>query len=337
MRRMVIGAALAVLAMGPAAGAEAACKVGKIAELPVVMQRGRPLAHVQVNGRDLQFLVATAQPFSQISPTDAQALNLQVHTLPPSINRGRRITSYSEIDVRTADGEQRLQVTTARDFRFGGADFPNFELSVPPAARAGDIDGALGQNILGVTDVEYDLGHGAVRLFKVDGCENTAMAYWATDGSASVIEELPQQGTFLHTMAYATVNGQQMRVLLDSGAAHSVLSQAAAARAGILPTSPGVVAAGDVPDLDRGAVHTWIAPVASFQIGDEDIRATRLRVGDFDFRGFDMRLGADFLRSHRVYVSSSQRRIYFTYNGGPVFDLSTQPTAFVAPSPNAGD
>jgi hypothetical protein len=32
-----------------------------------------------------------------------------------------------------------------------------------------------------------------------------------------------------------------------------------------------------------------------------------------------MLLGADFLRAHRVYVAHSQRRMYFTYEGGPVF------------------
>ena len=32
-----------------------------------------------------------------------------------------------------------------------------------------------------------------------------------------------------------------------------------------------------------------------------------------------MLLGADFLHSHHVLISNSQNRIYFTYNGGPVF------------------
>jgi hypothetical protein len=33
-------------------------------------------------------------------------------------------------------------------------------------------------------------------------------------------------------------------------------------------------------------------------------------------------LGADFLRSHRVLVAHSQRKMYFTYAGGPVFPLN---------------
>jgi len=32
-----------------------------------------------------------------------------------------------------------------------------------------------------------------------------------------------------------------------------------------------------------------------------------------------MLLGADFLRAHRTLVSHSQRKMYFTYVGGPVF------------------
>ena len=32
-----------------------------------------------------------------------------------------------------------------------------------------------------------------------------------------------------------------------------------------------------------------------------------------------MLVGADFLRSHRTLVSHSQRKIYYTYTGGPVF------------------
>jgi tetratricopeptide (TPR) repeat protein len=36
-----------------------------------------------------------------------------------------------------------------------------------------------------------------------------------------------------------------------------------------------------------------------------------------------MLVGADFFLSHRIYVASSQRKLYFTYNGGPVFNLTT--------------
>ncbi len=69
-------------------------------------------------------------------------------------------------------------------------------------------------------------------------------------------------------------------------------------------------------------VRTYIAPFASFKFADgEEIKNARLRVADIDFEIADMLIGADFFLSHRIFVGNNQGKIYFTYNGGPVFDL----------------
>ena len=47
--------------------------------------------------------------------------------------------------------------------------------------------------------------------------------------------------------------------------------------------------------------------------------------GGLDLENADMLLGADFFLSHHVLVSNSQQKIYFTYNGGPVFMLNVKP------------
>ena len=51
-----------------------------------------------------------------------------------------------------------------------------------------------------------------------------------------------------------------------------------------------------------------------------------------------MLLGMDFLKAHRLLISNSQRRIYFTYNGGPVFkpgaaQAESKPAAPATPAP----
>ena len=33
----------------------------------------------------------------------------------------------------------------------------------------------------------------------------------------------------------------------------------------------------------------------------------------------DLLLGADFLLAHRIYIARSQKKLYFTYRGGPIF------------------
>jgi len=56
-------------------------------------------------------------------------------------------------------------------------------------------------------------------------------------------------------------------------------------------------------------------------------------MGDIGSPEADMLIGADFFLSHRVYVASSQRKLYFTYNGGPVFDLRSAPASMTASTP----
>ena len=100
------------------------------------------------------------------------------------------------------------------------------------------------------------------------------------------------------------------------------LTLAAAKRAGITPSDPGVKPAGATTGIGRGVLRTWIVPVKSFRIGDEEIHNTHLRIADATNLGRDMLIGADFFLSHHIYVANSQRKLYFTYNGGTVFNLA---------------
>ena len=110
-----------------------------------------------------------------------------------------------------------------------------------------------------------------------------------------------------------------------------MLSLRAAARAGIKTDSPGVVEAGYTRGTASGMVKTYIATASSFKIGDgEEIKNARLRIADSDLLDADMLLGADFFVSHHIFVANSQRKLYLTYNGGPVFNLTKTTSAITA-------
>jgi tetratricopeptide (TPR) repeat protein len=121
-----------------------------------------------------------------------------------------------------------------------------------------------------------------------------------------------------------------------------VLSLKAAARAGIKTDSPGVTEAGYSSGIGRGLVKNYIATASSFKIGDnEEIKNARLRIAELDLLDADMLLGSDFFVSHHILVSNSQRKLYVTYNGGPVFNLtktisatSAQPASAQAAEPS---
>jgi hypothetical protein len=131
----------------------------------------------------------------------------------------------------------------------------------------------------------------------------------------------------IHTVGEALLNGTKIRVVFDTGAPFSTLTLAAARRAGIRPDSPGVVVAGK---------SSWIGLFATFildEAGDEEMHNVRLRFSDFALDDADMLIGADFFRSHRIYVANSQDRLYFTSNGYPQFDVTSIAASTAASGP----
>ena len=286
------------------------CKVGRIAELPVTMNGLRPMVTAKINGVDAQFLADSGAFFSLISPASAEEYHLA--------------SSPTNVVIRGIGGSSMARVTTVKEFTLAGVPIHNVQFAVGGGQIVGAV-GLLGQNVFMLGDVEYDLSHGAIRLFKVDGCKG-AMAYWAKEGEAySVMDVAKPTSSSPHTTGIAFLNGTKLKVMFDTGADLSLLSLRAAERAGVTPDTPGVVKAGISGGLGRRAADTWLAPFDSFKIGDEQIQHTKLRFGDLSFPDTDMLIGADFFLSHRVFVASSQRKLYFTYNGGPVFNLTTGP------------
>jgi tetratricopeptide (TPR) repeat protein len=225
--------------------------------------------------------------------------------------------------VQGVGGVQRdLQAVSAENFTFAGVGFHNTDFVLLGRIGGNGIVGNIGENLMGPFDVEYDFANGAIRYFKATGCGYDAnLAYWSTGMSVSRIPIINPSGILTKVITNAKVDGHTIRVTFDSGAGLSVMSRNAAGRAGITVASEGVVNGGTSYGIYGKGLDSFLAPFASFGIGDEEIRNTRLRVADIDLPASDMLLGADFFLSHRILISNSQKKVYFTYNGGPVFRL----------------
>ena len=144
-----------------------------------------------------------------------------------------------------------------------------------------------------------------IRLLQPIACDKNALAYWAQNGEPySVMEIAWATQARPHTTGTALVNGARIHVMFDTGSAFSLLTLHAAERAGVTPDSAGVVKAGLIGGLGTRTEQTWIAPVQSFKIGDEEIKQTKLRFGDISLPEADMLIGTDFFLSHRIYVAS---------------------------------
>jgi predicted aspartyl protease len=312
-----------------------ACDMQQYLELPVTMMGLYPTVDAKINGTDVRLKIDSGAYYSSISTASAAELKLPTTPRPPGL---------AMVGV---GGIVYPSIAHAETLALGGATMHDVEFLTGGSESSGEA-GLLGRNILAVQDAEYDLNHGVVRLMRTQNCEHAQLAYWAgAADSYSVIDLIAPRirGYLLDTrkrgpdFAYqwsapAFVNGRQITVIFDSGAGVSALSLDAAMSIGIRPDSPGVVAAGATSGIGSGEVKTYLAPISSFKIGEEEIRNTRLYVVAIpSFGAAEMLIGADFFLSHRIFIANNEHKVFFSYNGGPVFNLTGTKQAVSASGP----
>jgi hypothetical protein len=208
------------------------------------------------------------------------------------------------------------------------------EFLVPLTASGFEIDGVLGTGFVLQKDLEFDIPHNLIRFMNPRNCSGDAVVYWRQAYSVTPLlgdarEEL---------MVQVTVNGHQVRAQIDSGSPRSSITVDTARSVGI-PLAPKAAPRQDaIGGIGAKEVDSVLGRIETFGFGDEVIHNTEILVADFGkFQREkqlgsniatstvddepEMLLGADFLRAHRVYIAESQRRIYISYEGGPVFEI----------------
>jgi tetratricopeptide (TPR) repeat protein/predicted aspartyl protease len=319
MRHPGFLAALATSSLWTAVAA-ANCQLQQLGTLRVDMHGLRPIVAAKINGVEARFALDTGSFFSMMSSDAAAQYQLKVTSV-----------SSNSFNVRGMGGEERARKTIVKSFDFLGLPLAGVPFLVVDQPFGDGYAGLIGQNLLRLSDVEYDLANGTVRFFKPVGCEQSPLAYWAVSTPYTAVELEPIGSIESHLRTTATINGHSVRVWFDTGSPRSFLSLDTAARAGITPDSPGVTLLGLSGGIGPGTNKVWSVPVDSFQIGGEKVQHTHLlmqdldpahRIGEIGDDMPDMLLGEDFFLSHRIYVAYGQRKLYFTYNGGPLFNLS---------------
>jgi len=291
-----------------AAGAAAQCRLVQSPPIPVTMMGWRPTIPAELDGHKTRLLVDTGAFFDTLSPAEAAQFNLPLSAAP----YGAYITGGL--------GNLVPKIASVRSLSVGPLSFGAATFLVAANDLGNGISGVLGQNLYQVLDVEFDFANGVMRFYHATDCDQGSMAYWAkaTGQSVSVVNLEERQPSNPHLLGTVRVNGHVIHAIFDTGAPTSLLSLAAARAVGVAPGSAGLVPVGTSGKL-------WSAPIDEIAIGDsEKIEHTHILVDDENFRfgfGVWMFIGADFFLSHRVYLSTSQSKLYFTYNGGRVFDL----------------
>ncbi len=312
-------AVLAMLAFGPVS---VACQIGNVAAIPVEIDRNQLMTQGQIDGRAIRALIDTGSNLSMVWRPALDRLGLRLLNAP---NRRSQIRLYGlggESTVYTTYVEYlRIQNFSARDIRLPVAgDLPN------------GIDFIFGEDFLSRQSVEFDLRHHVVRTMETSGCTPSELPYWAKTFSMADLIATPHSAQAIRVNVL--LNGHSVRAQLDSGSSISLLSKAVADSLGLHYVKTGRRLAG----IGRGALEISVADVRTFALGDETINNTQLQVAELDkyqkiqtirsripvaapVSAPPMLLGLDFLRAHRVLVDNATRKMVFTYEGGPVFQL----------------
>jgi predicted aspartyl protease len=324
MRQFGVGAMVALLAgFGFAGAASAACQLQTIAEYHLKMQGDQALIQASINGNPVWLLVDTGSYATIITRPAAAKLGL-------TLSRVEGLTTYG------VGGSDVTDAAMVSEFRLGDAVAHNVDLVVTGKdLESDDFQGLLGESILAQGDLELDFANGVMRIFRPHDCVGDQVVYW---GAAYSVAPIAPSVDPDELNVYVTLDGQRTIAKLDTGADPSFVTAGAAERAGMEQSAQAARAAAQSGAVSPTQIDSSVAVFQTFAIGDETIRNARLHVADLFAKDTetptnshlerkianlpDMLLGADFIHAHRIYVARSQGKIYFSYNGGPIFRTS---------------
>jgi predicted aspartyl protease len=334
--------ALAITLGTVAMPAAAACKMIQVAEL-ATGPYAIPLVPVSLDGHATTFLVDTGAGKSMIWRKTAEAFRMAIHST------GGTMYGMGGTDV--------LGTVWVHELSLGGAVIRDIPMYASGRSGSEQVAGLLGADFLSAFDIEFDLGKKVMRLFNPQDCKGDQVVYWAN--SYAMVPLVPPAnpggGVFFDpgwVIANVSLNGQDALAMFDTGAALSTVTSNFIRRGGI-PSETVPIEEAPEHGIAGKAVATEVATFSTLTVGQENLQHARLRIADLwggnreahtdsliarpQVAPADMLIGADFFRAHRIYIAHSQKKMYFTYQGGPIFLLAVpQPTAAPASAPPAG-
>jgi hypothetical protein len=324
----VVAAFTAVLPLS----AQTRCQIGNIAAIPVETDRNQLLTRGAIDGHPVRVLIDTGSYMSFIWRSAAERLGL-------------RLIGAPRMRLFGLGGESRVDATFVEELRVKGFAVKALRLPVAGDVPSG-IDFVFGEDFLSRDSVEFDLPHGVVKTMETSGCSPAELPYWAKTYSMADLSASPRDAQAIRVNV--VLNGHAVRAVIDSGSSVSLLTKSVADSIGVHYLSSN----SEIVGIGRRSLPTWIVGVQSFRLGDESINNTQLLVAQLGkyqtmerigsripvVAGTEptMLLGMDFLRAHRVLIDNATRKMVFTYEGGPVFQIG-RPAESNAASSYAAD
>jgi predicted aspartyl protease len=342
--RILQCAALLAMLVGPLLASAAPptpkkCKLAVVAQIPVDMRNLRPMVPAMIDGHPSNMLIDTGSGKSLIFRSAAAAFGLHV------FEGGGQ--SYA------AGGIEHSGTVEVRDFGIAGIVVHDLTLTAAGHGNMRAGAGVLGEDFLSHWDEEFDPAAGVLRLMVPQDCTGDQVMYWSPQYAVVNLTRAgsPDAGWSSLLLAEVQLNGHDVLALFDTGAPHSIVTTDVAKRPGLQPIVESATGRqGGGLASGHYAVDTAVFP--SISIGAETIQNPRLEVADIFGKDKEARtgsmiasspegqpemlIGMDFFRAHHVYLARGQRKMYFTYLGGPVFLTASELAPRAQPAASSG-
>ena len=262
---------------------------------------GRLVIPLTVEGSQRNMIVDTGGFVSLMSTDAVDAAKLPKFAMSGTVYSTRgRITTYTKANVAIgALHGDAMQFLVADAF---------------PGWKQQSIAGTLGPNILTRFDVDFDFGGKKLNILLQDHCPGQVV-YWS---KAYAVLSFPLDDNG-HIELPVTLDGKEMKALIDTGATGSVLNASTARDTFGLTASGSQSASGDA----------YVATLHTLTIGSIAVQNPRFYVAP-DKIGRDMQsdeamsgyigvkqkpsmiIGNDILRQLHFYIAYAERKIYVT-------------------------
>jgi len=316
MTRIFPAVSALFLALTAASPLWAKCQLDKVTDLPATVQDNRIYVAGSINSQPLLYQLGTANPQSIVLPFAAYTLGMRPVNSPNGPG-----TSY---DLTGAEG--KAEYVAANDVRIGNwHGYDVGMMSIGAVANFGHPKALaiLGEDYLANYEIELDLRNNLIAFYQAKDCADDNLAYWAQN--YNVVDFVKFDPAAPQIKFMGKIGGKDVTMLLDSAVPNSLLSAETARALGVESNSPGVVRVWDFADLNNKPIPTWLGGFKSFTLDQENIAPVKLAFANGRAFGANMILGFDFIRSHHLLISHSQRKMYFSYSGGPPFETYKPP------------
>ncbi|MBN8890539.1 MAG: hypothetical protein BGP12_06315 [Rhodospirillales bacterium 70-18] len=291
--RLLAGLLAGLLAACAAPAAPGQCGLTLASRLALQPRGGLPMLSVGINGHTARMVLDTGAA--------GMVLNQEA-----VIRLGLRSDPRAVIGISGVGGESHQFAAIVTGLRLGGLALPDQRAAVLSAGLKpldGERpDGLLGMDVLRRFDLDLDLPHSQLTLYRGRPCPDQPLPM---PGPATVVEAaITNQG---HLVMRAAVDQRPVLALLDTGARATVLSaRAAGVPAGVLAADPPatLVGVGPAPVIARR--HRF----ASATIGGETFADPVLIVLNDTPPDHDLIVGMDYLHARRLWISPAAGRIY---------------------------